>query len=418
MSEAQQNIFLTRVRLRNYKSIAACDVKLGALTYLVGRNGAGKSNFLSALDFTRNALTTSLDAAANEAGGEIVGRYVDNSKNFIIRLDFKLTGRHLNFKQQSNFDHINYSCEGYYAFEINDLFGLCLVKEEKCKIIYPGEKITHFHIEEGKWRATSEDYLPLMTKDQLALRSLSGFESFSPLFKALSSMSFYNINPKSVAKLQRPSQGRDLKHSGENIASVIRHLERTAPEKIAIITDYLQKVVPSIREIKLKTFDTRETLEFYQEVGLTKDPWRFSAENMSDGTLRALGILTALFQGNPDYRPLLVGIEEPETALHPAATHALCEALQQASEQTQVIVTTHSPDLLDSETIDADTILAVNINRGETKIAHIDATSKDMLKRHLFSAGELLRQDQLEPDPEELSQSQPNKIDLFGDVAS
>ena len=60
---------------------------------------------------------------------------------------------------------------------------------------------------------------------------------------------------------------------------------------------------------------------------------------MSDGTMRALGVLIALFQGNPDYLPKLVGIEEPETALHPAASAALREALQKASERTQVIVT-------------------------------------------------------------------------------
>jgi|GEM_PF-5789266 len=60
-------------------------------------------------------------------------------------------------------------------------------------------------------------------------------------------------------------------------------------------------------------------------------PWRFWAQNMSDGTLRALGILTALFQGSNNHRATLIGIEEPETGLHPSAFVVLREALQRAS---------------------------------------------------------------------------------------
>ena len=87
---------------------------------------------------------------------------------------------------------------------------------------------------------------------------------------------------------------------------------------------------------------------------------------MSDGTLRALGVLTALFQGNRDFAPSLVGIEEPETALHPAASAALREALIRASRQTQIIVISHSPDLLDDTSIPADTVLAVVADQGNT----------------------------------------------------
>ena len=84
------------------------------------------------------------------------------------------------------------------------------------------------------------------------------------------------------------------------------------------------------------------------------DPWRFLAANMSDGTVRALGILVALFQcGNgPGSRVPLVGIEEPEIALHPAAAGLLRDGLKEASRTTQVIVTSHSGDLLDDENID------------------------------------------------------------------
>jgi len=137
---------------------------------------------------------------------------------------------------------------------------------------------------------------------------------------------------------------------------------------------------------------------------------------MSDGTQRALGVLVALFQANRDYSPSLVGIEEPETALHPAASAALREALNRASEQTQIIVTSHSPDLLDDPSIADDSILAVISEGGETRIAPLDEASRQAMRSHLFSAGELLRLNQLAPDREFLDAQEERQGDLFGDA--
>jgi len=170
--------------------------------------------------------------------------------------------------------------------------------------------------------------------------------------------------------------------------------------------------------VERKAVGPMETLEFRQDMAGSKHPWKFLAQNMSDGTLRALGVLTALLQSNIDYSPMLVGIEEPETALHPAASAALREALTRAAEQTQVIVTSHSPDLLDDQSIDADSLLAVVSEGGETRIAPLDEASKTVLRDHLFSAGELLRLNQLAPDPAVLAQQVLTQADLFGEVSA
>ena len=81
--------FLRRVVLKNYKSIAACDIVLGPLTFLVGPNGSGKSNFLDALRLVADSLRTSLDHALRERGGikEVRRRSGGHPTHFGMRLE-------------------------------------------------------------------------------------------------------------------------------------------------------------------------------------------------------------------------------------------------------------------------------------------------------------------------------------------
>jgi predicted ATPase len=137
---------------------------------------------------------------------------------------------------------------------------------------------------------------------------------------------------------------------------------------------------------------------------------------MSDGTLRALGVLTSLFQTMDGVNTAIpfVGIEEPEVAVHPGAAGILRDALRVSSENTQVIVTSHSPDLLDDKDILADSIQGVEARNGETKIGPIDEVSRTAIRERLFTAGELLRQNQLQPDPSPMDQGDGEQLDLFG----
>jgi predicted ATPase len=130
---------------------------------------------------------------------------------------------------------------------------------------------------------------------------------------------------------------------------------------------------------------------------------------MSDGTVRALGILVALFQSGDGVigRVPLVGIEEPELALHPAAAGLLLDGLREASRSTQVIVTSHSPDLLDDPTLDMGSLLAVFADGGSTHIAPLDAAGRAAVLNRLYTPGELLRMNQIRPDPERA----PEKIE-------
>jgi len=396
----KSSVFLRRVVLKNYKSIGHCDVRLGPLTFLVGPNGSGKSNFLDALHFVRDALSGSLDNALNERGGlnEVRRRSGGHPNNFAVRLEFTLPdGR-----------------DGRYALAIAALEGGAYeVKHEECVIGKKGMGPSYF-VDRGRVNEASEPTFPAVTPDRLALVAASGMTAFRPVFDALTAMGFYNLNPKVMRDLQKPQDGRLLKPVGENVASVIAHLEKFAEAQISEVQNYLRTVVPSVHGFERKPIGPMETIEFRQEVAGAKSPWRFPAQNMSDGTLRALGVLIALFQGNRDFTPLLVGIEEPETALHPAASAALREALHKASLRTQIIVTSHSPDLLDDVEIDPDRLLAVVSEGGATRIAPLDDASRAAMRDHLFTAGELLRLSQLEPDQEFLKDQDAQQTELFG----
>ncbi len=97
-----------------------------------------------------------------------------------------------------------------------------------------------------------------------------------------------------------------------------------------------------------------------------------------------------------------MGIEEPETALHPAAAGALIDALREAACHTQVIVTTHSPDLIDQIDSASDGLLAVQASEGNTRVGPVDAASQEAIREHLYTPGELLRLDQLQIDRRDL----------------
>ena len=112
-------------------------------------------------------------------------------------------------------------------------------------------------------------------------------------------------------------------------------------------------------------------------------------------------MLIALFQssnGAPRKKVPLVGIETPEVVLHPGAAGVLRDGLRAASRHTQILVTSHSPDLLDDKSISAENILAVSNKNGQTIIGPTDEASQSSIRDNLFTAGELLRLNQLTPD--------------------
>jgi predicted ATPase len=150
--------FISRVSIRNYKNIAACQVKLGGLVFLVGPNGSGKSNFLDALRFVADALRTSLDHALRDRGTikEVRRRSGGHPNHFALRFDFTLPSGQ----------------NGHYSFKVGAKpAGAYEVQSEECQI-YDADILTQphfFHIQSGRVKSASFSPAPATLPDRLFL---------------------------------------------------------------------------------------------------------------------------------------------------------------------------------------------------------------------------------------------------------
>lgn len=393
-SDPAKQPFLRQVTLRNFKSIGKCALSLRPLTVLVGRNGSGKSNFLDALRFVADGLQTSLDHAIKSRGGidDVRRRSAGHPRNFAIELEIALPDWQV----------------ARYGFEIaGRRDGGFAVKSERLRVCQGTGRLLASYDRSESTVTASFDQMPPLAEDRLYLVNAAGLQDFRPTYDALASMGFYNLNPEAMKELQKPDAGELLHSDGSNIASVVARLGTDQEPALERIKDYLKTIVPDITGLERVALGPRETLQFRQRIEGSEYPWKFYASSMSDGTLRALGALVAVAQlAGRKRRVPLVGIEEPETALHPAAAGALVSALREVTEKTQVLLTSHSADLLDEIDLDHDSLIVVQAKGGTTELGPVDAASREAIRQHLYSPGELLRMDQLQPDPEDVRRQQ------------
>lgn len=382
-------IYIRQVNLRYYKSIASCSVSLDNLTILVGANGSGKSNFLDSLSFVADALSSTLDFAIRQRGGPSAVR--------------KRSGGHPTHFSISLRLHLPSGRDGVYSFQIgSDQNGRHRVKREKLAVGAGDLSPVEYDYENGTLKvATAGLSLPKsITSDRLALQLASTLPETREVFDLLSGCRFYNIYPEDFRYPQPHDSGEYLLRTGKNLPALIRNLQEKHPETFDRICEYLGRIVRDVHRIEHKSIGPSETVEFFQSVAGQQHPWRFFASQMSDGTLRSLGILVALFQ-QPTIGSAasVLGIEEPEATIHPAACAVLTDAIIEASKTKQIILTTHSPDLIDHTGIDVDSIRIVLSDAGDTSIRPADESSRLAVRRQLMTPGELLRQDQLAPSP-------------------
>ena len=376
---------LQRIDLRNYRSFRSEVVELSNPTFLVGQNGAGKSNFVDAISFLSEVMVSPLAHVLKRRGGfASVAHRRANGRYAAIR--FHLAMRDLN--------ELVAGAEYDLLLRYRPSYGLEVLREQ-CAIDEVGGDTTMFKREAPKgdknqlrWEGDIDQ--PNLARSTLAL-PLIGDDHFFSVFEFLSNMRVYCIDPSLLRSHRQRGENIELDEDGSNAAGVLRYIKTQSQEDWKELCELLAVAVPGLVEVQPRTRNRVQTLEFLLKLAGGKAT--FEASDMSDGTLRLLGILIAAYQRPA---PSLMVIEEPEASIHPGALGVILDVLWGAKESSQVLVTTHSPEILDVKWIKDRHLRLVSWEEGSTRVDAMAPSVRNAMEQHLFSAGELLRSNALD----------------------
>ena len=373
---------VTRLVLKRFRSFPTTTLVFDNPLFVVGRNGSGKSNLADAFSFVSEAMSSPLQAVFDRRGGiaAVRNRSPVKSAPPNLGLAFEL-------------GPLNGITGGRFAFEVKALpnYGFRIVHEQCLIRLADGDR--WWFDRTDKWKSNVEGLIPALEPSALALPLVGGDERFAPIFKVLGSMRVYSIEPPKLREMQDPDSGVALRPDGSNAASVLQELLRGggAAANKADINRILESIVPATKAVSPKKHGNKLSLSFSQEWGEGKK-LTFEAFNISDGTLRSLGLIMAVFQ-KPS--PSVLVIEEPEATIHPGALGAVLDLLRRAAKSMQVLVTTHSPELLDAKWITDTNLRIVDWQEGASHLLPPSEATRQAMRQHLMGAGELLRSNAL-----------------------
>jgi predicted ATPase len=419
--EPTSTLYLSRLRIKNFRSIAELDVPINQLTILVGPNGSGKSNLVDALRFLRDSLTRGLDQALLDRGGfQALQRWTAEGQALTMSLG--VTYASLNNEETVSYDLLLTSRSKQGAtVQKEDLqttgFGI-----PRFRMTRKG-KVYSFY-QDGKLLKSNGERTPydiITTAGLAGPVGLSGIASFRYELDNIASESarrdilryqnaawrltgnlttalFYELHPPQFRKPQKLVRESPLDETGQNLAAVLRQLHKNEKTRIDI-QSVLQRVAKEIEDFSVKPTGSYLVTYLHYNAGKLR---KADLGQESDGTLRILAILAALYQINNtnqqfpftgDERAQLITIEEPEAHLHPGMLSVLAELFIEVSQHKQLLLTTHSPDLLDY--LPPESFLVVEKIKGNTQAGSLAPEQIEIVRQKLFTPGELLRSEGL-----------------------
>ena len=214
------------------------------------------------------------------------------------------------------------------------------------------------------------------------------------LIDRLSSFQLYHIFPNSLRDPQKVADSNPLAEGGENLASTLRDMIQRGNPFFSDLKLALGYAVPGVSDIRVSSAGSYLVIELkhVEDSRLQKGTW-FDLSYESDGTIRLLATLTAISQ---EPALSLIALEEPELAIHPGAMSILAEAMTEAAVRGQILVATHSPDLIDKLPIDS--LRAVAAEDGSTKVGSVAEHQLKSVREGLFLPGELHSMEGLQPE--------------------
>ena len=386
-SDSSKALRFSHLRLANWRNFAQVNVNLQGRVFLIGPNASGKSNLLDGFRFLNNlvALGGGFQEAIAKRGGVSKLRCLAARRYPDVLIGVTVT-------HGSNGANWEYE--------------LSFSQDNRRRPIIKGEIVKRDGRELLR-RPDSEDKRDPARLHQTHIEQVNVNRDFRDLAEFFQSVRYLHLVPQLVRESDRYiGRGQDP-FGSDFLEQVARTPEKTCAARLRRIGEALKVAVPQLVELQFYRDPINGTphLRGRYEHWRPKGAWQ-TEEQFSDGTLRLLGLLWAVLDGSG---PLL--LEEPELSLHPDVVRFLPQIFARMQRRTgrQVLVSSHSADLLRDEGIGLDEVLLLKPGAEGTRVE----VAKDLAHAKTLVEGGVPLPDVLIP---ETRPPNPQQLALFGDV--
>lgn len=330
------------LKVKNFRALRDVELrKITPLTVLLGPNGSGKSTVFDVFAFLAECFEGGLRRAWEKRG---------RARELRSRGGHGPVSIEIAYREQAAHPLIT------YRLEVDEEAGRPVVRKEwlRWKRRRYGAPFRFLDYANGEGRVVSGDLpdaqderinVPLKSADTLAVNAI-GQLAENPRVVALRDfiVGWHVSYLSSEDAREQPESGlqEHLNKTGKNLANVVQYLSEYHSENLEFVFDRLRQNVPKIQDVKTDQMPDGRLLLQIRDAPF---PEPVMARFASDGTLKMLAYLLLLHDPAP---PSFIGIEEPENFLHPRLLHGLAAECREATDVTQILVTTHSPFFVDA----------------------------------------------------------------------
>ena len=340
-----QTLRFSSIHLANWRNFVRTQTELQRRIFLIGPNASGKSNFLDFFRFLRDIVSVGggLEEAVLKRGGLSRLRCLAARNPLDIVVEVCL----------GNDDEPR-----VWEYELR------ITQDKKERPLIKRERIAH-NGTNLLTRPDADDKADTERLTQTYLQQVNVNRPFRAVVDFFASVRYLHIVPQLVREPDRSAGLRNDPYGGDFLEQVARNSDKRLKTRLRHIQNALKVAVPQLKELELWR-DTRGTphLRGKYEHWRPQGAWQ-TEEQFSDGTLRLLGLLWAVLDGTG---PLL--LEEPELSLHPGVTRFIPQLLARMQSRTgrQVLISTHSTDLLRDDGIGLDEVLLLTPSEEGTSV--------------------------------------------------
>lgn len=367
-AEGQKSPALDSLEVEGYKSIRSAKIDLGAINVLIGANGSGKSNLVGVFSLLADLADNRLQLHIARQGGA----------NAILHFGLKRTSE-LRLA-------LRFGLDGYEA-DLIPVAGDTILFRYETVLVWPPASSSS-----DPTQASQPRRLGLGTghkETELPWHPMSMPDTFKDSKRAFEAMTscrpfhFHDTGRSAPAKQKHKiDDNRALRPEGDNLAPFLFALRSIAPGAYRRIVENVRSVAPFFDDFVLEP-DVINPGVIQLAWRHTMDDALFTADSLSDGTLRFICLATLLLQPT---LPSLIIVDEPELGLHPFAISQLAALVRAAATKTQVILATQSVTLLDQ--FDASEVIVADRSNGESTFRRLDESALAEWKQE-YSLGEL-----------------------------